>query len=52
MEVLAGMNDFYVREVGEAHDLHQQLESGRNHGLRSDDGCEDGNHQALRLSAS
>ena len=45
MEPLARVHHLDVGEVGHAHDLHQELEGRRDHGLRGDDGGEDRNHQ-------
>lgn len=45
MKPLARMHHLDVGEVRQAHDLRQKLETGRNHGLRGDDGGQDGNDQ-------
>ncbi|KND89678.1 hypothetical protein TOPH_05618, partial [Tolypocladium ophioglossoides CBS 100239] len=46
VERLAGVDDLDVRKVREPHDLRQQLEGRRDHGLRGDDGRQHRNDHA------
>lgn len=45
MKSLARMHHLDVGKVRQAHDLRQKLETGRNHGLRGNDGGQDGNNE-------
>lgn len=40
------MDDLDVREIGEAHDLDEELESAGDHGLGGDNGRQDGSDHA------